>query len=103
MTFRRSIAAFGGALLFTALATASAFADCGTVEKTATAKTAQDAQAKAKKQVLVEISMIQKKHKKTFKLGKSNVSCVGGGAAIDANGNEVIGNPSCTFSQDYCF
>ena len=103
MTSRRLIAAFGGALLFTVLAAGSASADCGTVEKTATAKTAQDAQAKAKKQVLVEISKIQKNHKKTFKLGKANASCIGGGASIDSNGNEVIGDPSCTYSQDYCF
>jgi hypothetical protein len=83
--------------------TIEAQAGCGEVVKTATAKTVKKATKKAIAAINAELEKIRMKMRKRPIPGQRQVACLGGAVYIDSNGNQVIGDPSCTVTQPYCF
>ena len=82
--------------------TESAFAFCGVIVKTDTAKSASKALKRARKQVRNEIKVLQQEHGDNLQLDQAQETCVGGGVSIDADGNQITGRPSCTVTQSFC-
>jgi hypothetical protein len=75
---------------------------CGVIQKSGTAKSAGKAQSRAQREVSWELRKLRKQYKRKLQLSEQSVACVGGAVAVDANGNEIVGNPSCTVTQPYC-
>ncbi len=84
------------------LASPEAFASCGVIQKSATAKSTQRATSRAESQVRDEVRKLRSKHGKKLQLDEKQVACLGGAVAIDANGKEIVGQPSCTVTQPFC-
>jgi hypothetical protein len=81
---------------------ADAFAFCGVIEEHATASTADRAIQKAERQVRRQVKQLSWQHRNKLVLSDKSSSCVGGALAIDANGQQIEGKPSCTITQPFC-
>jgi hypothetical protein len=93
-------ALFSGAALISTSNPAAAF--CGGVEKSATAKSTKKASRKAIDQVKWELRKLRKQYGKKFVADNPSVACVGGAVAIDDQGNQIVGRPSCTATAGFC-
>jgi hypothetical protein len=84
------------------IASPQALASCGVIQKSATAKSVKQATSRAESKVRSDIRPLRAKHGKKLQLDQKQVACVGGGVAVDANGNQIVGKPSCTVTQPFC-
>jgi uncharacterized protein YggE len=84
------------------MASPQALASCGVIQKSATAKSAKQATNRAESRVKSEIKTLRAAHGKKLQLDQKQVACVGRGVAVDANGNQIVGQPSCTVTQPFC-
>lgn len=92
---------------FIAIATISvvpntAFAFCGVIQESATAKTAARASMKAQNAVRHKIQKLRAQYRHKLQAEEANLACLGGAVAIDADGNQMVGKPSCTATVSFC-
>ena len=80
--------------------TASAF--CGVIQESATAKTAERASLKAQNAVGRQIRKLRAQYRHKLQAEEANLACLGGAVAIDADGNQMVGKPSCTATVAFC-
>jgi hypothetical protein len=80
----------------------NAFAFCGVIQESASARTANKALRRADTVVRKQVRSLRRQHGQKLQLSERQSSCVGGGVGIDANGNQITGNPSCTVTQPFC-
>jgi hypothetical protein len=93
-----------GALALVAMVTTApnAYAFCGVTEATGTAKSAIRASNLAQRELRKEARKLRRQYGRKLVLEQPAIACKGGAIAIDANGNEIIGNASCTATQGFC-
>jgi hypothetical protein len=84
------------------LSTTSARAFCGIIQESATASTAERAVYRADRKVNRQVRALKRQHREKLQLDERAKQCLGGGIAIDANGNQIVGKPSCTVTQPFC-
>lgn len=90
-----------GASLLLASATPS-LAFCGTMQETATGHNVKAASNKANRAIDRKAKQLRRQYRKKLVLSPKQVACVGGAVSIDANGNEIVGKPSCTATLPFC-
>ena len=95
------VSAFIAASAFS-LTSNSALAYCGVIQESATAKTAERASQKARLEVRNEVRKLRRQHGPKLRTEKVSLACVGGGVAIDAMGDQLVGRPSCTATVSFC-
>ncbi|MBG1231116.1 hypothetical protein [Aestuariivirga litoralis] len=78
------------------------FAYCGVLEQQASAKTTERAVQKAERRINDQVRQLKRKSKNKLVLSEPATSCLGGALAVDANGNQIEGQPSCTVTQPFC-
>jgi hypothetical protein len=86
--------------VFSSAQTAQAF--CGVIQESASARTTDKALRRADKAVRKAVRVLQRQHGSKLVLDEGSRSCIGGALAIDANGVETEGQPSCTLTQPFC-
>ena len=84
------------------VASSTAFAFCGVIQESAVGNTAARASQKAKDEVRQKVRNLRRQYGYKLKLENPNLACLGGAVAIDANGNEMVGKPSCTATVSFC-
>ena len=85
-----------------AVTSSTAFAFCGVIQESATARTAERASQKAQNAVRQKINKLRRQHGHKLQAEEASLACLGGAVAIDANGNEMVGKPSCTATVSFC-
>jgi hypothetical protein len=93
-----------GVLTLVAMMTTAhgAYAFCGATEATGTAKSVTRASAIAQRELRKEARKLRRQYGSKLVLEQPAVACKGGGVAIDADGNQITGRPSCTATQGFC-
>lgn len=79
-----------------------ALAFCGAIQESATARTTEKALGRADRAIRKQVRELKRQHGRKLQLDEAQKACVGGSVGIDANGNQVTGNPSCTITQPFC-
>ena len=102
MTLKTTTAALALSFFSTILLQSQALAFCGVIQEAATARTTEKALSRADKSVKKKVRSLRKQHGEKLQLDEAQKACVGGGVGIDANGNQIVGNPSCTITQPFC-
>jgi hypothetical protein len=102
MTAKRLSFLLLGAAILVGGTTVQAQAFCGVIEESAVAKTAKRATREADYNVLKQIRKLKRKHGRKLVVERASVACVGGGVAIDSNGNQIVGKPRCTVTRGFC-
>ena len=92
------IAAFAAALLLPA----EAHAFCGVIQEQGASKWLKKAQKIANRRVTEKVHALKGQYGKKLQLDARQVACLGGALAIDANGNQIEGDSSCTVTQGFC-
>jgi hypothetical protein len=90
------------ALLAIVAAAPEAQAFCGVTEASANAQSAERASKLAQRELRKEARKLRRQYGRKLVLEQPAMACKGGAIAIDANGNEIIGNASCTATQGFC-
>jgi len=98
----RFIFAFGIAALLVIGNTNSANAYCGVIQESASAKNVKQARKRANQKVNRQIYDLRKKNGKKLVVEAKSIACLGGAVAIDSNGKQIVGNPSCTVTAPFC-
>ncbi len=49
-----------------------------------------------------KVKQLKRQHRGKLQLDERSSQCLGGGVAIDADGNQITGKPSCTVTQSFC-
>ncbi len=80
----------------------TAFAFCGVIQESATARTAGKASLRAQNAVRHQVRKLRRQYGPKLQAEQASLACLGGAVAIDANGNQVVGRPSCTATVAYC-
>lgn len=80
----------------------TAFAFCGVIQESATAKTAERASLKARNAVRHKLIPLRDQYGNKLQVDEPSLACLGGAVAIDANGNQLVGKPSCTATLSFC-
>ena len=95
---------FSGFAVFTliTLSVTQAQAFCGVIQKSATASSAAKASWRAQRDVRREVRPLMRQYGHKLQLDQQSVACVGGAVAVDADGNQIYGKPSCTVTQSFC-
>ena len=101
ITISKTLSAFTVFTLIT-LSGTGAQAFCGVIQKSATAGSTAKASWRAQRDVRREVRPLMRQYGPKLQLSEQSVACVGGAAAIDADGNEMYGKPSCTVTQPFC-
>jgi hypothetical protein len=102
MKIRTSLVAAFISISGVSLATGNAFAFCGVIQETSSGKNVARAGQKAKQEVKHKVKKLRQQHGNKLQVEPTNLACVGGAVAIDANGNQVAGQPSCTATASFC-
>lgn len=79
-----------------------AFAFCGVIQESDSARTAERASQKAHNAVRYKINKLRSQYGSKLKAERASLACLGGAVAIDANGNQIVGKPSCTATVAFC-
>ncbi len=82
--------------------TVEASAFCGVIQETATARNVNKALQRAQKAVNRKIKPLRRENGSKLQLDEAQKSCIGGALAVDENGVETEGRPSCTVTQSFC-
>ena len=95
---------FSTFIAFSVLASSygQANAFCGVIQESATGKTAEIAMRKARHAVKRQVRQLRNQYGRKLQVEDPSVACLGGAAAIDANGHEIYGDPSCRVTTGYC-
>jgi hypothetical protein len=75
---------------------------CGVLEKSALAGTVKKATRLANNAINREDRKLRRQNGMKYVPSERSVACVGGAVAIDANGNQIAGKPSCTVTMPFC-
>jgi hypothetical protein len=102
MTLKTATAALALSFFSTILMQGQALAFCGVIQEQATARTAERAISRADRAIRKQVRSLKRQHGRKLQLDEVQKACVGGGVAIDADGNQITGNPSCTVTQSFC-
>lgn len=94
------VAILAALLFFGGMEGANAF--CGVIQQSAVGKTVNKARHKANKLANQQIKPLYRQHGKKLVVEAKQYACLGGAVAIDSNGNQVVGNPSCTVTVPFC-
>ena len=85
-----------------AISYGQANAFCGVIQESATGKTTESAVRKARHEVKQQVRKLRIQYGRKLQVEGPSVACVGGAAAIDADGHEIYGDPSCSVTAGYC-
>ncbi len=80
----------------------TAFAFCGVIQESATARNAEKASHRARDAVHRKLKKLRNQYGYKLQVEEPSLACLGGAVAIDANGNQLIGKPSCTATVSFC-
>lgn len=80
----------------------AAFAYCGVIQESASARTTEKAIYRAERAVYKQVRKLRKQNGGKLQLSEPEKTCVGGGVAIDEYGNQIVGRPRCTVTQPFC-
>ncbi|MFO1034339.1 MAG: hypothetical protein U1E15_09790 [Hyphomicrobiales bacterium] len=81
---------------------AEAHAFCGFMQEQGMAKSVKKAQKIANRRATEKVQALKRQYGKKLQLDARQVACLGGALAIDANGNQIEGDSSCTVTQGFC-
>ena len=90
------------AISATVVASHAAFAFCGVIEESAIGRTVEKASAKASRAAHEKVRPLRQQYGAKLKVEPLTLACLGGAVAIDANGNQIVGKPSCRATVAFC-